>query len=82
MSSNRPVITTSKLTTTVVANGSKPGDNSIPMIEVNKNEEEEPLMVEGAAPKNDNTNGKDIVMVYPELVPIMDNTDDHHETHF
>ena len=81
MSSNRPVITTSKLTTTVVANGSKPGDNSIPMIEVNKNEEEEPLMVEGA-PKKDNTNGKDIVMVYPELVPIMDNNDDHHETHF
>ena len=81
MSSNRPVITTSKLTTTVVANGSKPGDNSIPMIEVNKNEEEEPLMVDGAH-KKDNTNGKDIVMVYPELVPIMDNNDDHHETHF
>ena len=49
--------------------------------EVNKNEEEEPLMVDGAH-KKDNTNGKDIVMVYPELVPIMDNTDDHHETHF
>ena len=81
MSSNRPVITTSKLTTTVVANGSKPGDNSIPMIEVNKNDEEEPLMVDGAH-KKDNTNGKDIVMVYPELVPIMDNNDDHHETHF
>lgn len=81
MSSNRPVITTSKLTTTVVANGSKPGDNSIPMVEVNKNEEEEPLMVDGAH-KKDNTNGKDIVMVYPELVPIMDNNDDHHETHF
>ena len=81
MSSNRPVITTSKLTTTVVANGSKPGDNSIPMVEVNKNEEEEPLMVDGAHKKG-NTNGKDIVMVYPELVPIMDNNDDHHETHF
>ena len=57
------------------------------MIEVNKNneEEEEPLIVEddGAPTKKaDNTNGKDIVMVYPELVPIMDNTDDHHETHF
>ena len=57
----------------------------MPMIEVNKNneEEEEPLIVEDdGAPKKDNTNGKDIVMVYPELVPIMDNNDDHHETHF
>ena len=62
---------TSKLTT-VVANGSKPADTSIPMIEIKRNGEDIPLVQEDVAKDN---NGVD-------LVPIMDKTDDNHETHF
>ena len=80
--SNRQGMTT-KLTNTVVANGSKPADNNtgnaggIPMIEV-KREEDAALLVEtgdGDTPNGNDNNGVD-------LVPIMDNTEDHHETHF